>query len=298
MALALAGALLVQDAGAQEFVVTAKSAKVGTIAPAGRIPVAAAATPTFTIAPLDPAVHEIRDVLVDRVPVGPVASYTFDPIDDSHRIIAKFRKRRYTVTVLEPLSSLGSFSPTGVFTTTYGKRIQFTATPDEGVPAFLLVDGQPPVAGEPGEVLRHALTVTADHVVAARFGWPCENGGDDPPACTPPDPDIHASVGGSGLACTLDAPCALSMALAKAVAGSVVHPAPGIYAGTFHLVGKTGTEAAPVTVLGQPGVVLEGGIVVDRSSWVTLDGLEVEGVDTVTVVDSHFVTVRGARLAP
>lgn len=294
----LATALLFGLAGSAcaDLLIKAKASRTGTIDPSGKVLVFEGDTQEFTIAPVDPARTSIHDVVVDGVSQGPVTSYSFPEVDAPHRIIARFRKRTYALGFVEPDPSLGSLRPTAAGAVTYGKSVSLTATPVGELPAWLVVDGVPVVGAGPGEAVRHTLVVTADHVVTARFGWICENGGDDYPACTPPPVDIHASAAGTGLDCSPSSPCDLAVALAKARAGSVVHVAAGSYVGTFRLGGKSGIPSEPVTIVADAGAVVHGGLVVERSSWVILEGFGVVGEDTVTVRTSSYVTVRDCDL--
>jgi len=112
-----------------------------------------------------------------------------------------------------------------------------------------------------------------------------------------PSHAYYASPTGSGSACTVLAPCALSYALNQAQAGDAVILRGGVYyEGEFDLP-RSGSAGAPIVIRGYSGetAILDGG---DPATfaWTAQGG----GVyrTTVNVADPHLVTANGVRLMP
>ena len=72
-----------------KYTIQAAAGAGGSISPSGSVSVSRGSDKTFTIA-ADKG-HEIADVLVDGKSVGAVSSYTFEKIQKSHTITAKFK---------------------------------------------------------------------------------------------------------------------------------------------------------------------------------------------------------------
>lgn len=70
-------------------IIDAMSSYMGTILPSGPIPLTIGNSQTFIIAPIDG--YDIDDVLVDGISQGPISSYTFNNVINTHRIQAKFK---------------------------------------------------------------------------------------------------------------------------------------------------------------------------------------------------------------
>lgn len=76
--------------GTMWFTIDAKAEKGGTISPGGNLMAVRASSRTYSISAS--IGYAIQDVLVDGLSVGPVTTYTFEDITQSHTIVAKFRK--------------------------------------------------------------------------------------------------------------------------------------------------------------------------------------------------------------
>jgi predicted nucleotidyltransferase len=72
----------------QARAITASAGPGGVIAPSGRVIVGLGTSPVFTMTP-NPG-YTVKDVLVDGVSVGKMASYTFPNVQDHHTIAAAF----------------------------------------------------------------------------------------------------------------------------------------------------------------------------------------------------------------
>jgi sugar lactone lactonase YvrE len=70
------------------YTITAAAGYGGSITPAGSVQVNCGGSQSFTIKPNTN--HNIKTVLVDNVSVGPLASYTFNPVTANHSITANF----------------------------------------------------------------------------------------------------------------------------------------------------------------------------------------------------------------
>jgi len=78
------------------YTIEAKAGGGGIINPSGKVYVLRNNSQTFEIIP--DLVHEIKEVEVDGVKIGPVASYTFENVTSNHKIEATFRDRNYIIT--------------------------------------------------------------------------------------------------------------------------------------------------------------------------------------------------------
>jgi len=116
-------------------------------------------------------------------------------------------------------------------------------------------------------------------------------------AIPPPNDTYYVSPTGSGLACSLATPCALSYGLSQAQSGDEVVLRGGVYYQGEIDMSRSGTAGAPIVVRGYAGetAVLDGG---DPATfaWTSQGG----GVyrATVNAADTHLITANGQRLYP
>ena len=75
------------------YTIRATASWGGKISPSGDVVVDAGSDQTFTIKPWKHGHFKIKDVLVDGVSVGPVATYTFQNVSSDHTIHAEFTKK-------------------------------------------------------------------------------------------------------------------------------------------------------------------------------------------------------------
>ncbi len=134
----------------------------GSIDPPDAVSIDDGGNRTFTIAPGDG--YFISTVLIDGVPVGPVTSYTFNPVEADHSISAVFAEDNYA---LAPSAGPGgSISPGATVVVNKGGSQTFTITPSENYHvADILVDSV-----SVGLAAGHTFTdITADHTISATF---------------------------------------------------------------------------------------------------------------------------------
>ena len=116
-------------------------------------------------------------------------------------------------------------------------------------------------------------------------------------AIPPPNDSYYVSPTGSGIACSLAAPCALSDGLSQAQPGDEVVLRGGVYYEGEFSMPRSGTAGAPIVVRSYAGetAVLDGG---DPAmfSW----SPQGDGVyrATVNIPDTHLITANGQRLYP
>ena len=86
-----------------QYTITASAGSGGLVNPSGAIKVNQGTNQTFTITA--GAGYHIAGVLVDGIPVGAVASYTFTNVVADHTLQANFAINQYTITVTSPHGS-------------------------------------------------------------------------------------------------------------------------------------------------------------------------------------------------
>ena len=120
------------------------------------------ASSTFTITPA--AGYQVAGVVVDGVPVGAVASYTFSNVTANHTISASFAIITYTIT--SSAGANGAISPSGVVSVNQGSSQAFTIAPAAGYRvAGVLVDGV-----SAGAVRSYTFNnVTGNHTLSVSF---------------------------------------------------------------------------------------------------------------------------------
>ncbi|MDD4136493.1 MAG: PKD domain-containing protein, partial [Methanoregula sp.] len=143
-------------------IVSSVSGTGGSISPSGTVFVAPNSSPTFAIMPTYG--YTITTVTVDGVSQGPVSSYTFSDVKESHTITATFAKKSYTITA--SAGTGGTISPSGSVSVTHGGDQPFTITrnPYYHISSVLVDD----VSN--GTISSYTFSnVTAPHTISATF---------------------------------------------------------------------------------------------------------------------------------
>ena len=145
-----------------QYAIIASAGPNGSIFPSGTVLADYGSDQTFKITP--DVGYQVADVLVDKVSVGAVTSYTFTNVTATHTISASFTIIQYTITA--SAGANGSISPSGDVVVDYGSDQTFKITPDVGYEvADVLVDG-----ASVGAVTSYTFTfVTTDHTISASF---------------------------------------------------------------------------------------------------------------------------------
>jgi len=142
------------------FTILASSGTGGSIDPEGNIKIQKGDDQAFTITP--ESGYEIDDVLVDAIPMGPIASYTFQNVEEDHTIEASFTPL-YTLTML--VIGEGSTSPTvGTHIYSAGTVVNIIATPSPGCYSFTGWGGS-----ITGNINPTTITMDTDKTVTASF---------------------------------------------------------------------------------------------------------------------------------
>jgi parallel beta-helix repeat protein len=110
-----------------------------------------------------------------------------------------------------------------------------------------------------------------------------------------PTRTLQVSPTGSGTACSTAAPCPLSQAVSQAQAGDEVLLAAGTYYQGEFTISRSGTAAAPISIRGAAGAILDGA---DPASFTWTNQAGGVFAATVNRPDPHLVTANGARLYP
>ena len=136
----------------------------GSISPAGDVDALAGQNQSFTITANSG--YHVAEVLVDGVPIGAVANYTFSAVDANHTISASFAPDTTLYTINASAGANGTISPSGSVSTNQGVNKPFAITPNTGfVVADVLVDGV-----SVGAVSEYTFTnVSANHSISASF---------------------------------------------------------------------------------------------------------------------------------
>jgi hypothetical protein len=142
--------------------ITASAGPGGAISPSGAVAIDCGSSHVFTITP--DSCHQIADVLVDGISVGPVSQYTFTNATTSHTISASFALKIFTITA--SAGTGGTITPSGAVPVGCSAGQSFTIAPGAGFQiSGVLVDGSPV-----GAVANYSFTnVMADHTIAAAF---------------------------------------------------------------------------------------------------------------------------------
>jgi ferredoxin-NADP reductase len=106
------------------FVINAAAGLGGSISPSGAVQATPGATQTFTIARAD-SCFAIKEVKVDGVSQGPIASYTFTNVTADHVIQATFASR-VSFTITASAGPGGAISPIGVSSAACGSAWRYT----------------------------------------------------------------------------------------------------------------------------------------------------------------------------
>ncbi len=121
-----------KPATSTSYTISAYASWGGYISPSGSVSVTSGSNQSFTITPRSG--YAVRYVLVDRVNVGAVNSYTFSNVAANHSIVAYFTRSTtptYTLTVTRTGTGSGTVttSPSGT-TFASGTAVTLTAAPD------------------------------------------------------------------------------------------------------------------------------------------------------------------------
>ncbi len=151
-----------------KFTITARAGAGGKISPAVATGYLKRQTALYTITP-DTGFH-IAGVTVDGVPLGAVASHTFDPLDADHRIAATFTRKAPEFTITATTAPGGRIVPEGEVKVAAGNARTFSATSGPGAIVTLAVDGKPL-----GRRASHTFAdVRENHTITASFTFPIE----------------------------------------------------------------------------------------------------------------------------
>ncbi len=144
------------------YTITASSDSNGTISPSGVQTFNFGDSQTYTFTPNTG--YHVANVLVDSVPVGSPASYTFDSISANHTISVSFAIDQFTISA--SAGANGTIAPAGAVVVSYGANQPFTFTPSAGYHIdSVLVDGVK-VDSVGGYTF---VNVTANHTVHVSF---------------------------------------------------------------------------------------------------------------------------------
>lgn len=143
--------------------VTASAGAHGTIDPSGEISVQHGGVQTFSIAAQGG--YHVADVVVDGRSVGPVATYTFRDVTQTHSIEATFGPGEM-LAITASAGTGGSISPGVVWLVGHSGTATFTIQPEIGYHVTdVLVDGR-----SIGAVASYTFRgVSADHTISVRF---------------------------------------------------------------------------------------------------------------------------------
>ncbi len=114
-----------KSSGIMQYTINADSGNNGSISPSGDVLVNSGETKTFIM--YMAVGYEVDDVFVDGKSVGPVTSYTFPDVNDSHEIYAMFKGIGgpiYTITAT--YEGQGTINPSGLITVSAGASKTFT----------------------------------------------------------------------------------------------------------------------------------------------------------------------------
>jgi subtilisin family serine protease len=150
---------------AETHSITASAGANGSISPTGTVSIEEGSSHTFTITPSQG--HEIADVAVNNVSVGPVSSYTFNNVTADHTIHAIFAEVvAETHNITASAGTNGSISPTGTIAVEEGSSHTFTITPDNGYYIYDVAVDNVSI----GMVSSYTFNnVAADHTIHAVF---------------------------------------------------------------------------------------------------------------------------------
>jgi hypothetical protein len=146
-----------------KYIITAQVGEHGTITPLGTAEVEYGGSQTYTITP--DVGYLIKDVLVDGVSVGPVATYTFSNVTGDHYIEADFILGGSYI-IIATAGINGTITPSGQLSIPVGGSQTFKITPDAGHHIEnVMVDGV-----SVGAVSTYTFSnVTANHTINANF---------------------------------------------------------------------------------------------------------------------------------
>jgi hypothetical protein len=144
------------------FTIVATSGSGGAITPSGPVAVQFGGSQAFTFTS-EPGYHVVS-VVVDGVPQGTPAGYTFSDVEADHSIEVYFAINGYVITA--SAGPGGSIDPSGVVPVSHGDSEIFTMEPDEGHHLdSVLVDGM-----NAGAIDSYTFEdITLSHTISAYF---------------------------------------------------------------------------------------------------------------------------------
>lgn len=153
---------IIADFAVDTYQISASAGANGSISPSGTISVDSGASKSYTITPA--IGYHVADVLVDGASMGPVNTYTFDPIEADHTIVVNFAVDLFTLTAAA--NEGGSISPSGQITVNSGASQTYTLTADTGYEIQdLVINGQ-----SRGAHSSYTLEdISTDYTIDARF---------------------------------------------------------------------------------------------------------------------------------
>ncbi len=158
---------LMETSGTPHLFIAATAGSHGTISPSGDVTVTYGESQTFTMVP-SPG-HLLLDVMVDRVSIGAVSSYTFDNITAPHTIRAIYSN---TLTIAKTGSGTGTISsaPAGI---SCGTMCSAAFAPDSVVALAAIADANSIFSGWSGGgcsgTSSCTVTLNSDTTVNALF---------------------------------------------------------------------------------------------------------------------------------
>ncbi|MCP4110304.1 MAG: hypothetical protein GY749_33075 [Desulfobacteraceae bacterium] len=120
-----------KDPSVMQYTITASSGENGSINPEGGVLVDQGSDQEFSFTP--GSGYMVSDVLVDNSSKGEISSYTFEDVNDDHRIHVVFKAVptiEYNITASS--GSNGSINPEGIITVAKGGGKSFTMVPASG----------------------------------------------------------------------------------------------------------------------------------------------------------------------
>ena len=108
------------------FTITASAGTGGTLTPSGAVTVQEGSDQRFTLTPNDG--YELAELRVDGTPVTLSSNHTFTGITADHTLSVTFKKKTYTITLVDPDN--GTLTCSESLTVDHGESLTLTATPD------------------------------------------------------------------------------------------------------------------------------------------------------------------------
>lgn len=144
------------------FFITTVPPAHGSLIPSGIVGVTYGANQTFSVLP-DTGYH-LDSLVVDNLPLGPAANYTFSHVVSNHTIGARFSVDTFAIT--STAGPHGSITPSGMVSVDFGESRTYSIIPDSGYHVdSVIVDGV--MLG--AETTYTFRTVATNHTIRATF---------------------------------------------------------------------------------------------------------------------------------